>query len=59
MDILSKCDIVVDVGAEYVPEKLEYEKYLIWRKHFDHHQKSFNETFDSAHKTKLSSAGLV
>ena len=29
MDFLSKCDIVVDVGAEYVPEKLEYEKYLI------------------------------
>ena len=28
-------------------------------KHFDHHQKSFFETFDEKHKTKLSSAGLV
>ncbi|KAK8806884.1 hypothetical protein WA588_005683, partial [Blastocystis sp. NMH] len=48
-DILSKCDIVVDVGAEYDPAK----------KLFDHHQKSFTETFDDHHKTKLSSAGLV
>ncbi|WFD00300.1 hypothetical protein MYAM1_003048 [Malassezia yamatoensis] len=41
--------IVVDVGAEYVPETNRY----------DHHQRGFNETFDADHKIKLSSAGLV
>lgn len=49
MDILNKCDIVVDVGGEYDLEK----------KRFDHHQKGFAETFDESHKTKLSSAGLI
>lgn len=29
MNILSKCDIVVDVGAEYVPQMLECEMCLI------------------------------
>ncbi|PWN95382.1 metal-dependent protein hydrolase [Tilletiopsis washingtonensis] len=40
---------VVDVGAEYDAA----------RQRFDHHQRGFEETFDAAHKTKLSSAGLV
>jgi uncharacterized UPF0160 family protein len=42
-------DAVVDVGGTYEPEKMR----------FDHHQRGFEETFDSSHKTKLSSAGLV
>lgn len=46
---IAKGTIVVDVGAEYDPERHRY----------DHHQRGFNETFDEAHKTKLSSAGLV
>lgn len=46
---IAKGTIVVDVGAEYVPEKHRY----------DHHQRGFSETFDAEHKTKLSSAGLV
>lgn len=28
-------------------------------KYFDHHQRTFAETFSAAHKTKLSSAGLI
>ncbi|CBZ55376.1 hypothetical protein NCLIV_057990 [Neospora caninum Liverpool] len=36
--VLATCDIVVDVGAEYAPEKLR----------FDHHQKSFTATFYDA-----------
>lgn len=48
MDILNKCDIVVDVGGLYIPEN----------KRFDHHQKGFCETFPFF-KTKLSSAGLI
>ncbi|KAJ3388089.1 hypothetical protein HDU92_001634 [Lobulomyces angularis] len=48
--IIEKADIVVDVGAEYLPEK----------NRFDHHQRSFNSTFSDNHKvTKLSSAGLI
>lgn len=46
---ISKGTIVVDVGAEYDPE----------RHRFDHHQRGFSETFDGSHDTKLSSAGLV
>lgn len=51
---LEKCDIVVDVGGVYDVAK----------NRFDHHQRTFNETFssiDSAKpwKIKLSSAGLV
>lgn len=36
-EILNQCEIVVDVGSEYIPEK----------KRFDHHQKSFNESIAS------------
>ncbi|KAH0543639.1 hypothetical protein FGG08_002077 [Glutinoglossum americanum] len=46
--LLETCTIVVDVGGEYDPTKHRY----------DHHQRSFNETFPG-HNTKLSSAGLV
>jgi len=49
---LDKCNIVVDVGAEYDPE----------RSRLDHHQNSFTGTMttsEAAYKTKLSSAGLV
>ncbi|KAH8278699.1 hypothetical protein KR018_007513, partial [Drosophila ironensis] len=52
-----KCDIIVDVGGEYDPSK----------KWYDHHQKSFGETFKSVRPDvsedfnviRLSSAGLV
>ncbi|KAF8606734.1 metal-dependent protein hydrolase [Ceratobasidium sp. AG-I] len=46
---LDTCDIVVDVGAVYDPEKLL----------FDHHQRGFTEVFGNGFKTKLSSAGLI
>ncbi len=51
---LEKCDIVVDVGGVYDPAK----------NRFDHHQRTFTETFNSINpnkpwKIKLSSAGLV
>lgn len=49
---LAALDIVVDVGAEYNPDKLR----------FDHHQRGFSSTFASSglrSRTKLSSAGLV
>ncbi|RMZ95313.1 UPF0160 mitochondrial [Brachionus plicatilis] len=51
---LDKCDIVVDVGGVYDPAK----------NRFDHHQRSFGETFCSLDPSKpwtikLSSAGLV
>lgn len=54
---LEKLDLVLDVGGEYNPETLR----------FDHHQRSFNETFVSVtkreetnfNKVKLSSAGLI
>lgn len=45
---LATCHTVVDVGAEYVPDRNRY----------DHHQREFNTTFPG-HTTKLSSAGLV
>ncbi|XP_030373771.1 UPF0160 protein C27H6.8 isoform X2 [Scaptodrosophila lebanonensis] len=51
-----KCDIIVDVGSEFDPEK----------KLFDHHQKSFQDTLSSIRPElgkefdiRLSSAGLV
>jgi uncharacterized UPF0160 family protein len=47
--VIAQADIVVDVGGEYIPEKHRY----------DHHQRGFTETFDAAHVTKLSSAGLI
>ncbi|KAF6001083.1 hypothetical protein F1559_002553 [Cyanidiococcus yangmingshanensis] len=48
-ELLATIDCVVDVGAEYDPDRLR----------FDHHQRSFNDTFSAAKKTRLSSAGLV
>ncbi|XP_069687748.1 MYG1 exonuclease isoform X2 [Periplaneta americana] len=53
-EVLSTCDIVVDVGGVYDPSRHRY----------DHHQREFNETMNSLNpskpwKTKLSSAGLV
>jgi len=53
-DVLSQCDIVVDVGGEFD----------VVKKRFDHHQKTFHETMNSlnsefSYKMKLSSAGLV
>lgn len=45
---LAKCHTVVDVGGEYNPSKNRY----------DHHQRSFIETFPNR-PTRLSSAGLV
>lgn len=47
--VLDTMDAVVDVGGTYEPAKMR----------FDHHQRGFEETFDSSHKTKLSSAGLI
>eukprot|EP01118_Nematostelium_gracile_P002361 TRINITY_DN12591_c0_g1_i2.p1 TRINITY_DN12591_c0_g1~~TRINITY_DN12591_c0_g1_i2.p1 ORF type:complete len:352 (-),score=83.42 TRINITY_DN12591_c0_g1_i2:50-1054(-) len=47
--VLESCDLLVDVGSIYDPEK----------NRFDHHQRSFNETFSEAKETKLSSAGLI
>jgi urease accessory protein len=47
--IIASGTIVVDVGAEYLPEALR----------FDHHQRGFTETFSPQHSIKLSSAGLV
>ncbi len=52
--MLEECEIVVDVGAVYDPSK----------NRFDHHQRSFAETFASIDPTKpwtikLSSAGLI
>lgn len=47
-DKLEQCHIIVDVQGKYDGVK-----------HFDHHQRGFQETFSSSFKTKLSSAGLV
>lgn len=57
--VLAECDIVVDVGAEYVPEENK----------LDHHQREFQlnlsdiraefKHFKWACRTRLSSAGLV
>lgn len=46
--VLDTCHTVVDVGGEYDASK----------NRFDHHQRTFDTAFP-AHKTKLSSAGLV
>lgn len=49
-NILNKCSILVDVGAVYDPATNRY----------DHHQHTFNVTFNDQHTvTKLSSAGLI
>ncbi|KAF3940186.1 hypothetical protein ABW19_dt0203522 [Dactylella cylindrospora] len=45
---LESCDIIVDVTGIYDGTK-----------HFDHHQRTFTETFSPSHITKLSSAGLI
>ncbi|KAJ6259942.1 hypothetical protein Dda_5586 [Drechslerella dactyloides] len=45
---LEACDIIVDVTGVYDGTK-----------HFDHHQRTFSETFSPSHATKLSSAGLI
>ncbi|KAJ1570038.1 hypothetical protein HK096_004831 [Nowakowskiella sp. JEL0078] len=47
--VISKGDIVVDVGGEYDPVRHRY----------DHHQREFKEVFSSAYDIKLSSAGLI
>lgn len=52
--VLKTCDIVIDVGGKYDPEK----------KLFDHHQKEFTLTAsslipDTNYDIKLSSAGLI
>lgn len=48
-EVLEECDIIVDVTGKYDGVK-----------HFDHHQREFNDTFDNdKFKTRLSSAGLV
>ncbi|KAF4687237.1 hypothetical protein FOZ60_004205 [Perkinsus olseni] len=49
-EVISKADIVIDVGAEFDPA----------RRRFDHHQRTFTERFDDDNRvSKLSSAGLV
>jgi len=47
-DILSQCDIVVDVEGKYDGVK-----------YFDHHQRGFEHVFSDKFGTKLSSAGLI
>uniref|UniRef100_A0A060T997 ARAD1D10032p n=1 Tax=Blastobotrys adeninivorans TaxID=409370 RepID=A0A060T997_BLAAD len=47
-ELLETCDIIVDVSGQYDGTK-----------HFDHHQRGFEETFGPEYKTKLSSAGLI
>jgi len=52
--MLDECDIVVDVGGVFDPARFR----------FDHHQKTFNHSFNSLvpemrFVTKLSSAGLI
>ena len=47
--VLETCEIIVDVGAVYDPEKLR----------FDHHQRGFSQVFGHGFETKLSSAGLI
>ncbi|XP_077583400.1 MYG1 exonuclease [Stigmatopora nigra] len=52
--LLAGCDIVVDVGGEFDPQRHRY----------DHHQRTFSDNFHSLRPekpwvTKLSSAGLV
>lgn len=47
-EILSQCDIIVDVEGKYDEEK-----------YFDHHQRGFDHVFSEKFNTKLSSAGLI
>lgn len=47
--VIDEGDIIYDVGGVFDPET----------KRFDHHQKTFKETFSPEHSTKLSSAGLI
>lgn len=47
--VLATLPILCDVGAVYDPATHRY----------DHHQRSFTETWDSKHDIRLSSAGLV
>lgn len=48
--VIDTCDVVVDVGGVYDPERMR----------FDHHQPEFNVYFDDSHTvTRLSSAGIV
>lgn len=54
LEILNSCDIVIDVGGKYDPNK----------KWFDHHQSDFNMTASSfisgkPYDIRLSSAGLI
>lgn len=54
LKVIETCDIVLDVGGEYNPEKYR----------FDHHQRSFNHTMKTLsseinNDVKLSSAGLI
>ena len=48
---LAACDIVIDVGGECVPESMK----------FDHHQRSFTETFsdDKVRPCKVAAGWLV
>ncbi|GFR46719.1 hypothetical protein Agub_g8342, partial [Astrephomene gubernaculifera] len=49
-EVLKDCDVVIDVGGEYDPERLR----------FDHHQRSFETKFENGFEvSRLSSAGLV
>ena len=48
-DELAKCDIVIDVGAEYDHDARRY----------DHHQRSFSDVLGDGYDTKLSACGLV
>eukprot|EP00918_Siedleckia_nematoides_P054817 GHVU01119732.1.p1 GENE.GHVU01119732.1~~GHVU01119732.1.p1 ORF type:complete len:339 (+),score=69.97 GHVU01119732.1:629-1645(+) len=49
-ELLKEMTVVVDVGGEMNADTLR----------FDHHQRTFTETFDEAHQTtRMSSAGLV
>ena len=47
--VLSECDVVVDVGSVYDHAAMRY----------DHHQRGFSECFGHGFGTKLSSAGLI
>lgn len=47
--VLDPLDIVIDVGGIYDHSKLRY----------DHHQRGYDERFDSGRCTKLSASGLV
>jgi uncharacterized UPF0160 family protein len=47
--LLEQCDIVADVGAVFDPSK----------KRFDHHQKTFNETFQSLRPELTMTGGKI